>query len=216
MSQAISSHDIDLSFLNTLVSGPFTLLLTRMQCYPELVKQKLEANSAPKSGVEIAKTILKKEGFLAFWKGNLARILHGISNVSVSVSLLIYMAQANHSSAWSKEIVALVAAGIAYPLKFSEVHLSNNTQLGFKTIRQSIAEGTAKGGFRNIYRGFLLHYLYYACLAPIGLLWQKWTALKLADSQYAKAAIAANFLAVETFKYGIMTVWKRMVMSSLN
>lgn len=117
---------------------------------------------------------------------------------------------------WSHDLILLAAAAVAYPFQYSEIHLSNNTQPGSKTIRQALYEGATKGGVRNVYRGFMLNSFYVACLNRLVLGLQSWIALSIADSKMATPALAASSTALDILSYPIVTVWKRMVMSSQN
>jgi hypothetical protein len=103
-----------------------------------------------------------------------------------------------------------------YPLMYAEINLINNTNPGFKSYRSVIMEDLKQGGHRKIYKGFLLHYLHYNALVPLGIMFNTYVAKRTPDSTYARIAAGTTFIAVETVKYAVLTVWKRLLMSANN
>lgn len=74
-----------LQFMGLITNSPFNVVLTRMQCQPELIKQKLAISPGARNGLEMVKGIYKKEGALAFWKGNFTSFLYSLSGGAINL-----------------------------------------------------------------------------------------------------------------------------------
>lgn len=157
--------------MSSTFSSPLQVFQIRYMCNGELARLGLIQNKY--SGLfDCLKRIITKEGYLAFWKGNLTNISRYFLNEAMvflfrdSIRKNFtphYQKQQNYykwmiANIFSGGIAGALSIGITYPLEYVRVRLINNNieKKQFDGIIDCLTKTVQKDGMVGLYRGVSL------------------------------------------------------------
>ena len=148
--------------------SPLNVLQIRLQCQGEMLKNGV-ITSNYKGPIDCLSQIIRKEGFLAFWKGNFAQILKYFPNLFLTLSFKNsfdkYKYQKNEVGYLKWLSGNLLSAGLAgacslsltYPLEYASTRLINDIKIGnqkqFDGLMQVFSKTIKSDGIQGLYRG---------------------------------------------------------------
>ena len=228
------------------VAGMFAATLSRTVMAPvERVKliiqlqQQQQQQQQRLTAIQAARNVYVKEGFWAFWRGNLPSVLRMAGTSAISFTCLDYYKRAlikpwlhtfQHAAPPPMWWSSLVAGGLAgatsttvlYPLEFVRTRLALDQSKEFRNIRHVVAAIVAKDGVTGLYQGYgvaLVGSAYYRILYLGGYDAIKSELLHQSDSKqltWIQRLVLAQSISLMagTLAYPLDSIRRRMMMQA--
>lgn len=224
------------------VAGMFAATLSRTVMAPvervKLIIQLQQTNQQRLTAIQAARNVYVKEGFWAFWRGNLPSVFRMAGTSAISFTCLDYYKRAlikpwlhtfqQHAPPmWWSSLVAGGLAGatsttVLYPLEFVRTRLALDQSKEFRNIRHVVAAIVAKDGVTGLYQGYgvaLVGSAYYRILYLGGYDAIKSELLHQSDSTqltwFQRLALAQSIsLMAGTLAYPMDSIRRRMMMQA--